>query len=164
MNILDVVKRTVKAFPGSYEGIGAAIGMSPHVLRNKLSKANSYHQLTLLEFIDIMEQAVDAGVPDAIAGARALAHDFGHQLVVEGQAGAGDMSMAQSLIEVTRHASELCMAAVHAIDDGIVDDSERQGLAERRLAATRAIAELEQAVLAFGEPAATRAPVRLRSA
>ena len=153
MNILDVAKKTVKAFPSSYVGMGEAMGISPNVLRNKVSKANDTHHLTLLEAIELMEQARDAGMADPLALLRSIAHEFGYQLVREGQAGAGDMSMAESLIEVSRHASSLCIAAVNAIDDGKVDAAERDDLSIKRLNATRAIAELEQAVLAFGVPA-----------
>jgi hypothetical protein len=150
MNILDIAKRTVMAYPGSYAGMGAAMGMSPHVLRNKVSRSNDTHHLSLLEAREICEHAADANVPDPYALLRSFAADFGFQLVKEGEgAGASDLSLAEKLIENTKRHAELGMEVISAIADGEIAPDEMERISERRLAVSQSAAELEEMARGF---------------
>lgn len=150
MNILDVAKRTVLAYPGSYAGMAAAMGMSPNVLRNKLSRTNDTHHLSLLEAREICEHAAEANVPDAHALLRAFASDFGFQLVVEGHgAGAGDLSIAEQLLRAQRRNHELYLSVLRALDDGVIEAHELADIVEKRRAAGQANAEVEELARQF---------------
>jgi hypothetical protein len=145
MHILDVAKQTAKSFPESYEGAGAAMGISPNVLRNKVSKANETHHLSLLEAMDLMREAEDARVPDPHALLRALAAEFGFQLVREGEGrGAGDLSIAEKLMETTLHTAELGKEFIASIADGQITPQEMDRITECRRRATRTHVELEE--------------------
>lgn len=150
MNILDVAKRTVLAYPGSYAGMAAAMGMSPNVLRNKLSRTNDTHHLSLMEAREICEHAAEANVPDAYALLRCFASDFGFQLVVEGHgAGAGDLSIAEQLLRAQRRNHELYLSVLQALDDGVIEAHELADIVEKRRAAGQANAEVEELARQF---------------
>lgn len=154
MNILDVAKRTVLAYPGSYAGMGAAIGMSPNVLRNKVSRTNDTHHLSVLEAREICEHAAAASVPDAYALLRCFAADLGFQLVREGQsAGASDLSLAEQLLLAQQANAEFTLSIIHAIADGEIDTEELVAIVTKRREACQANAELEQTVREFSIPA-----------
>lgn len=150
MNILDTAKRTVLAYPGSYAGMAAAMGMSANVLRNKVSRTNDTHHLSLLEAREICEHAAAGNVPDPYALLRCLAGDLGFQLVREGHgAGAGDLSIAEQLIQTQQRNAEMTMAFIHAIADGDIDTDELIAIVRSRRAACQANAELEQTARNF---------------
>lgn len=157
MNILDVAKRTVLAFPGSYAGMAAAMGVSPNVLRNKLSRTNDTHHLSLLEAQEICQHAAAANVPDPYALLRCFAAEEGFQLVREGhRAGASDLSLAEQLMQNQQRNAELTMSFIHAIADGDIDTEELVAIVKARRAACQANAELEQTARDF----ATHVPKR----
>ncbi|WP_426287494.1 phage regulatory CII family protein [Luteibacter sp. E-22] len=150
MNILDIAKRTVLAYPGSYAGMAAAMGMSPHVLRNKVSRTNETHHLSLLEAREICEHAADANVPDPFALVRCMAAEFGFQLVREGEGrGASDMSVAEKLMETTLHTAELSRELIHSLADGEISAEEMERITERRRRATQTAVELEEVARGF---------------
>lgn len=150
MNILDIAKRTVMAYPGSYAGMGAAMGMSPHVLRNKVSRTNETHHLSLLEAREICEHADGANVPDPFALLRGLAAEFGFQLVREGEgAGAGDLSLAEKLIQTNKRQYELGLAVIDSIADGEITSEEMDRITEARRLAGQAAVELEEMARGF---------------
>lgn len=157
MNILDIAKRTVMAYPGSYAGMAAAMGMSPHVLRNKVSRTNETHHLSLLEAREICELAAEANVPDAFALLRGLASDFGFQLVKDGHgAGAGDLSIAEQLLRAQRRNHELYLSVLQALEDGVIEAHELADIVEKRRAAGQANAEIEELARQFSDvPART---------
>jgi hypothetical protein len=150
VNILDVAKRTVLAYPGSYAGMAAAMGVSANVLRNKLSRTNDTHHLSLLEAREICEHAADATVPDPYALLRCLAADFGFQLVKEGHgAGAGDLSIAEQLLRAQRRNHELYLSVIKALDDGVIEPHELADIVDKRRAAGQANAEIEEMARQF---------------
>lgn len=156
MHILDVIKKTTKSFPDSYEGAGTALGMSPNVLRNKVSKANETHHLSVLELIELVREAEDARVPDPYAALHTLVGIFGFQLVHEGQGrGACDLSLAEKLMQTTQKSSELGMEIISSIADGHVDPREMERITERRRELTRTAVELEEMTRGFTAPAVT---------
>lgn len=159
MNVIDAAKRTVMAYPGSYAGMAAAMGMSPNVLRNKVSRTNETHHLTLIEAQEICEQAAAANVPDPYALLRCFAAEMGFQLVREGaSAGASDLSLAEQLMQAQRRCNEFTLAVLQAIDDGHIDAAELMDIVARRRAASQANVELEQTAREFaGSPPARRA-------
>lgn len=157
MNILDVAKRTVLAYPGSYAGMAAAMGMSPNVLRNKVSRSNETHHLSLIEAREICEHAAQANVPDPYALLRCFAADLGFQLVREGQgSGASDLSLAEQLILAQQRGNEFTLAVIHAIADGDIDTDELVEIIRKRRAACQANAEIEQTARDFSDPAPIR--------
>lgn len=150
MNILDTAKRTVLAYPGSYAGMAAAMGMSPNVLRNKLSRTNDTHHLSLLEAREICEHAAEANVPDPCAVARCFASELGFQLVREGHgAGASDLSLAEQLLRAQRRSNEFTLAVIQALEDGVIDASELAQIIAKRREAGQANAEVEETVRSF---------------
>jgi uncharacterized membrane protein YebE (DUF533 family) len=158
MNIIDAAKRTVLAFPGSYAGMGAALGMSPNVLRNKVSRSNDTHHLTVVEAMEIVDQAATANVPDPYAILRAMAAEFGFQLVREGQgAGPSDMSLAEKLLRTQQTSSELSLAVIAAVADGEIDEDELALISSRRQAAAQEGVELEEMVRHYATPTPLRA-------
>lgn len=160
MNILDVAKRTVLAYPGSYAGMAAAMGVSANVLRNKLSRTNDTHHLSLLEAREICEHAAEANVPDPYALLRCFAADFGFQLVKEGHgAGAGDLSIAEQLLRAQRRNHELYLSVIQALDDGVIEPHELADIVEKRRAAGQANAEIEEMARQFsGDTSRTGEP------
>lgn len=150
MNILDVAKRTVLAYPGSYAGMAAAMGMSPNVLRNKLSRTNDTHHLSLLEAREICEHAAAANVPDPYALLRCFVGDFGFQMVKEGHgAGSGDLSIAEQLLRAQQRNHELYLSVIQALDDGVIEAHELADIVEKRRAAGQANAEVEELARQF---------------
>lgn len=158
MNVLDVAKRTVLAYPGSYAGMGAALGMSPNVLRNKVSRTNDTHHLTLLEAQQIVEAAADANVPDAYALVRVIAADLGFQLVREGEgAGVSDLSLAEKLLRAQQRSNEFTLSVIQALEDGVIEAHELADIVHRRRAAGQANAEVEETVRQFSVPSSSSA-------
>ncbi|MDF4005292.1 hypothetical protein P3W33_17975 [Luteibacter sp. PPL552] len=157
MNILDAAKRIVLAFPGSYAGMAAALGTTPHVLRNRVSRSNDSHHLSVLDFVEIVEQAESANVPDAHAPLRVLASHFGFQLVREGHgAGASDLSLAEQLMQAQRTSSELIAAVIQALQDGVIDADELALIVAKRRAAGQANCEVETTIRNLSTPPAAR--------
>ncbi|NID14351.1 phage regulatory CII family protein [Luteibacter yeojuensis] len=150
MNILDTIRRTVMAYPGSYAGMAASMGKSTNILRNKVSRTNGDHHLYVSELMEIVQHAVDANVPDAIAPLRALAAEFGFQLVREGEGtGASDLSLAEKLIQTTQHSAGLGMAVINSVADGEITPEEMERITEARRLATRTAVELEEMARGF---------------
>lgn len=157
MNILDVAKRTALAFPGGYDGLGAAMGMSRNVLRNKVSRSNDTHHLNVLEAVEMMEQARDANVPDPLALLEAMAAHFDMVLVPAGhRAPAGDLSLAERVLEYAHASAELGSKVIAAIADGEVDDVEAEAISQLRQHATQAAIDLEQTAATFAPHHGTR--------
>jgi hypothetical protein len=124
--------------------------MSPNVLRNKVSKANDTHHLSLLEAVELMREAEDANVPDPHALLRALASEFGYELVHEGQGrGACDLSLAEKLLVTHQKTSEFGLEIIGAIADGRIDEVEMERISERRRAVTLTAVELEEMARGF---------------
>jgi hypothetical protein len=150
VNILDVIKRTVQAFPGSYEGMAAALGTTANVLRNRVSRANGFHQLSLLDTIEIMEQARDANVPDPLATLAALAAHFDMALVAAGKrAPVGDLSLAERVLEYAHASADLGSKVIAAVADGQIDEAEAEAIRELRQQANQAAVDLEQTAETF---------------
>lgn len=150
MNILDVAKRTVLAYPGSYAGMAAAMGISPHVLRNKLTRSNTTHHLTLVEAHELCAFAAEAGVPEPYALARCFIAEFGFQMVREGHgAGSSDLSLAEQLLRAQRINYELYSSVIQAIEDGVIEPHELDDIVEKRRAAGQANAEVEELARQF---------------
>ncbi|MGE7136190.1 phage regulatory CII family protein [Luteibacter sp. NPDC031894] len=153
MNVIDAAKRLVLAFPGSYAGMAAAMGTSPNVLRNRVSRTNDTHHLGVMDLIEITEQAESANVPDPHVAIRAMAAHFGFQLVRDGHgAGASDLSLAEQLLQAQRTSSELIAAVIQALQDGVIDADELAHIVAKRRAAGQANAEVEATVRNFTTP------------
>lgn len=150
MNILDIAKRTVMAYPGSYAGMAAAMGMSANVLRNKVSRTNDTHHLSFLEAQEICQHAAEANVPDPYALARCFVGDLGFQMVKDGHgAGAGDLSIAEQLIRAQQRNNDLYLAVIEALEDGIIEAHELAEIVEKRRVAGQANAEVEELARQF---------------
>ncbi|AXF86664.1 hypothetical protein DTO96_102419 [Ephemeroptericola cinctiostellae] len=76
MEVLDVTADMVSSFRGGFAAVAAMLGgRSEKVLRNKLSKYNDTHHLTLQDFIDINRLLVDEPFGDRAL--QALCFEFG---------------------------------------------------------------------------------------
>lgn len=160
MNIIDVIKRTVMAFPGSYEGMASALGASANVLRNKLSRANDTHHLYLVEAMEIMEQARAANVPDALALLKAMAAEFDMVLMPAGERRPmGDMSLAEKVLAQTAANSRLATSVIEAIADGKISSPEMSRITELTADATQADLELQEAARTFADHVPTRSGI-----
>lgn|GEM_PF-3569214 len=160
MNIIDVIKRTVMAFPGSYEGMASALGASANVLRNKLSRANDTHHLYLVEAMEIMEQARAANVPDALALLKAMAAEFDMVLMPAGvRRPMGDMSLAEKLLGQAAANNRLGTAVVDAMADGSISATEMQHIADLTADATQSDIDLQEAARTFAAHVPAKARV-----
>jgi len=160
VNILDIIKRTVKSFPGSYEGMGAAIGMSANVLRNKVSASNDTHHLGVIEAMEIMEQAKRANVPEALALLKAMAAEFDMVLMPAGvRRPMGDMSLAETVLAQTAANSRLATSVIEAIADGKITTPEMSRITELTADATQADLELQEAARTFADQVPARSRI-----
>jgi hypothetical protein len=160
VNIIDVIKRTVMAFPGSYEGMASALGASANVLRNKLSRANDTHHLYLVEAMEIMEQARAANVPDALALLKAMAAEFDMVLMPAGvRRPMGDMSLAEKLLSQAAANNRLGTAVVDAMADGSISVEEMQRITDLTADATQSDIDLQEAARTFADHVPTRSQI-----
>ncbi len=82
LNPLDVLKMSSNHYPGGVEALAARIGMSPAVLRNKLSHGVTTHHLNYPEQVSaILDCLLEARVEDWDAPLHAFAYRHGFMLV-----------------------------------------------------------------------------------
>lgn len=137
MNITTAADLTVHDYKGGSEALGAVIGMSPAVLRNKVNPNNTTHHLTLAEADRIVRMTGDVRI------LAAFAHGNGYLLVKAPEScGESDMSVLEQVAALMIAHGRFGHEVYDALADGGVDQQEMQ----RVDAAGRALMEAVAAV------------------
>ncbi|QQB32809.1 phage regulatory CII family protein [Achromobacter deleyi] len=132
MNITTAADLTVHDYKGGSEALGAVIGMSPAVLRNKVNPNNATHHLTLAEADRIVRLTGDTRI------LAAFAHAHGFLLVKAPEScGDSDMSVLEQVAALMVANGQLGKEVYDALADGGVDLAE----VERVSAAARVLME-----------------------
>jgi len=121
MNITTAADLTVHDYKGGSEALGAVIGMSPAVLRNKVNPNNSTHHLTLAEADRIVRMTGDVRI------LAAFAHGNGYLLVKAPEScGESDMSVLEQVAALMIAHGRFGHEVYDALADGGVDQQEMQ--------------------------------------
>ncbi|WP_312994197.1 phage regulatory CII family protein [Achromobacter animicus] len=121
MNITTAADLTVHDYKGGSEALGAVIGMSPAVLRNKVNPNNTTHHLTLAEADRIVRMTGDVRI------LAAFAHGNGYLLVkAPDSCGESDMSVLEQVAALMIAHGRFGHEVYDALADGGVDQQEVQ--------------------------------------
>lgn len=121
MNITTAADLTVHDYKGGSEALGAVIGMSPAVLRNKVNPNNTTHHLTLAEADRIVRMTGDVRI------LAAFAHSNGYLLVKAPEScGESDMSVLEQVAALMIAHGRFGHEVYDALADGGVDQQEMQ--------------------------------------
>ncbi|CAB3917311.1 phage regulatory CII family protein [Achromobacter mucicolens] len=121
MNITTAADLTVHDYKGGSEALGAVIGMSPAVLRNKVNPNNTTHHLTLAEADRILRMTGDVRI------LAAFAHGNGYLLVKAPEScGESDMSVLEQVAALMIAHGRFGHEVYDALADGGVDQQEMQ--------------------------------------
>lgn len=121
MNITTAADLTVHDYKGGSEALGAVIGMSPAVLRNKVNPNNTTHHLTLAEADRIVRMTGDVRI------LAAFAHGNGYLLVkAPDSCGESDMSVLEQVAALMIAHGKFGHEVYDALADGGVDQQEMQ--------------------------------------
>jgi len=121
MNITTAADLTVHDYKGGSEALGAVIGMSPAVLRNKVNPNNTTHHLTLAEADRIVRMTGDVRI------LAAFAHGNGYLLVKAPEScGESDMSVLEQVAALMIAHGKFGHEVYDALADGGVDQQEMQ--------------------------------------
>lgn len=121
MNITTAADLTVHDYKGGSEALGAVIGMSPAVLRNKVNPNNTTHHLTLAEADRIVRMTGDVRI------LAAFAHGNGYLLVkAPDSCGESDMSVLEQVAALMIAHGRFGHEVYDALADGGVDQQEMQ--------------------------------------
>ncbi|WP_191578600.1 MULTISPECIES: phage regulatory CII family protein [Achromobacter] len=121
MNITTAADLTVHDYKGGSEALGAVIGMSPAVLRNKVNPNNTTHHLTLAEADRIVRMTGDVRI------LAAFAHGNGYLLVKAPEScGESDMSVLEQVAALMIAHGKFGHEVYDALADGGVDEQEMQ--------------------------------------
>lgn len=121
MNITTAADLTVHDYKGGSESLGAVIGMSPAVLRNKVNPNNTTHHLTLAEADRIVRMTGDVRI------LAAFAHGNGYLLVKAPEScGESDMSVLEQVAALMIAHGRFGHEVYDALADGGVDQQEMQ--------------------------------------
>lgn len=119
MNITTAADLTVHDYKGGSEALGAVIGMSPAVLRNKVNPNNNTHHLTLAEADRIVRMTGDVRI------LAAFAHGNGYLLVKAPEScGESDMSVLEQVAALMIAHGRFGHEVYDALADGGVDQQE----------------------------------------
>ncbi|MNY27750.1 Phage regulatory protein CII (CP76) [compost metagenome] len=121
MNITTAADLTVHDYKGGSEALGAVIGMSAAVLRNKVNPNNTTHHLTLAEADRIVRMTGDVRILSAFA------HGNGYLLVkAPDSCGESDMSVLEQVAALMIAHGRFGHEVYDALADGGVDQQEIQ--------------------------------------
>jgi len=119
MNITTAADLTVHDYKGGSEALGAVIGMSPAVLRNKVNPNNTTHHLTLAEADRIVRMTGDVRI------LAAFAHGNGYLLVkAPDSCGDSDISVLEQVASLMVAHGTFGREVYDALADGGVDQEE----------------------------------------
>jgi hypothetical protein len=132
MNITTAADLTVHEYPGGSPALGAVIGMSAAVLRNKVNPNNTTNHLSVVEAARIVRLTGDVRI------LAAFAHGCGYLLVKAPEScGESDMSVLEQVAALMVAHGTFGQEVYQALADGGVDQEE----VERVAAAGRVVME-----------------------
>jgi hypothetical protein len=123
MDSLSALRKMVKHYPGSYEAMGAVVGISAEVLRKQLSGAQGF-KLGVVDAELIAEACVRAQSEHCRAYANAVALQHGGFVELPVRAVMAPAELASGLAGVVQKASDMLSAGIGSIADGDVSDNE----------------------------------------
>jgi hypothetical protein len=136
VNVQDAAYHTVHDQPGGSESLGPRLGVSPVVLRGKVSPSDGRHHLMLAEADRLM------GLTGDVRILHALAATHSHVCIrVDGEVPASDLAVLELVTHVWREHGDVGRAVDDLLADGRV-------LAPELARVKAEIYELQQALLA----------------
>lgn len=147
MNITTAADLTVHDYKGGSEALGAVIGMSPAVLRNKVNPNNNTHHLTLAEADRIVRLTGDARILSA------LAHANGYLLVKapDSCGSDSDMSVLEQVAALMVANGKFGQEVYDALADGGVDLKEVERVMAAGHNVMEAVAEVARRLVGMAE-------------
>lgn len=137
MSIKDVVYRVVHAYPGGVPALAARMGISKHVLQNKVNPNNETHHLTISELIQIQEFTDSDEIAKHIAGERNMVC-----FPVTQHEGASDMELLDLFINMEREKADWLTTIQQSLKDGMIDAGEAERIKKESREHIAVIAEL----------------------
>jgi hypothetical protein len=137
MSITDTVYRVAHAFPGGIPALAVRMGISKHVLQNKVNPNNDTHKLSAEE----AAQIADLADCDEIAKAYAERRNMICVPIAQHE-GASDMEILDLVVRMNTAESKLLQEMSKALADGKVDDKEIDAVKKEAREHMAAIAEL----------------------
>lgn len=126
MDSLAALRRMVKHYPGSYEAMGAVLGISPEVLRKQLSGTQGFKLgVQDAELISEACARVRSEHCHAYANAVAAMHGGFVELPVRDS---GRLPLQAGFAGVVKQASEVLSDGLAALADNVVSDNEARVL------------------------------------
>jgi hypothetical protein len=121
MCIKDVIYRVVHAYPGGVPALAARMGISKHVLQNKVNPNNDTHHLTVAELIEIQGFTGSDEIAKHIAGERNLIC-----IPISKHQGASDMELLDLIITLEKEKADWLVSIQRALSDGVIDPLESE--------------------------------------
>jgi hypothetical protein len=136
MSVKDVVYRVVHNYPGGVPAMAARMGISKHVLQNKVNPNNSTHHTTEKELEEIQMYADSDEIAKEFAGQRSMIciHIAKHE-------GASDKELFDLIINMEREKTDWLNSIQKALADGVIDPVEFKRIKKESMDHLSAVAE-----------------------
>jgi hypothetical protein len=141
MSIKDVVYRVVHAYPGGVPALAARMGVSKHVLQNKVNPNNDTHHLTIAELVQIQEFTNSDEIAKHIAAERNMVC-----FPVSQHQGTSDTDLLTLIIKANKEQADLFVCIQQAWSDGVIDPEDASRIKRETYEHLAAIAELTNRV------------------
>lgn len=155
MNLLDSVRRMVRAYPGGLEAVAPRLDKSPSTLEKELRGAPGF-KLGAEDAAEISAMCFDLGTEHARAYANAFAARVNCLLVPLPPSIDTKCPIAmQALAEASRESAELISEACNSLSDGKVSDNELRrfdGALGELLASAQALRSAMATINSEGKP------------
>jgi hypothetical protein len=136
MSIKDVVYRVVHGYPGGVPAMAARMGISKHVLQNKVNPNNSTHHSTEEDLEQYQMYADSDEIAKEFANQRSMVC-----IPITQHQGASDKELFDLIINMEREKSDWLNSIQKALADGIIDPSEFERIKKESLEHLSAVAE-----------------------
>jgi hypothetical protein len=111
----------VHAYPGGVPALAARMGMSKHVLQNKVNPNNDTHHLTVAELVEIQGFTGSDEIAKHIASERNLIC-----IPISKHQGASDMELLDLIITLEKEKADWLVSIQKALSDGVIDPMESE--------------------------------------
>jgi hypothetical protein len=143
MDPQDALYNAARSYPGSVEALAHRMGMSPAVLRNKLSPNVKTHHVTLSEASSIVEFLREAKCDDALMPLQAL--NWQHGLValpMPDVSHLSDEELAQAVLRVMKENGDVANVLQSSLADGEITTQELDAIEHEVQEAMASLAHL----------------------
>jgi hypothetical protein len=149
MNQHDALYRQARNYPGGVEALAQRMGVSVHVLRNKLSPAINTHHVSFEEVSEITELCQEVRRDDALIALRAM--NWRHRLVafsVPNSTNLSDDELASYIYRVVKEMGAVANSVSDALADRKITHAEFDVIEKNFAEAIGAITEWRERVRA----------------